>query len=479
MANNPDNTGSGELKEAREEITRLRSLLDTSRKESETLKEQLALISKASHTHEGTANYSSESNSEDSYDEVTVLNDQISGLNDQLTTLQKILKGERQKNNLDILSFYQKAKAELTMLRIFRETLFFMSYASYCPSLKQPEGKGVDVRTMTLIKHALYPPSLDFRDALISNMHDSFCRSSKSVEGMIYWIKQAYKIWSTYTKDLGIDTSMDLNIDQSPDTSTDNTGETVEVDDTSKFAFSLRALMMKMFKVLTSYAWTELRPKLFYSFFPDDVSDMLSDRNQPSTAVNANNNINNTNNINNNTSNSNSSKNNIDGSKITKRLQRYFDMFKKYFVSDYIVNPFFGKLYKWAEVQVFNHLLEHVSSYCTAERGLQMKVVLSNMEEWRCTTLRIPNEELTLIREAASVMVVDKKLFADESVVVEIYDTLFSSLSYAQLYHLLSHFQPSHMELNAVPPSALKLIKLLDARSRNTTTPTTTKTTKT
>jgi uncharacterized protein (DUF2235 family) len=94
--------------------------------------------------------------------------------------------------------------------------------------------------------------------------------------------------------------------------------------------------------------------------------------------------------------------------------------------------------------RLFNNLLRQ-EELCSCGSGFQIKLGLSQLEEWISKADKNDKKHLSQaakryllhITEAANVLVVDKDIFTDE----EMIENVFPTLTVPQIKYLLEHFQ--------------------------------------
>eukprot|EP01126_Amoeba_proteus_P060746 TRINITY_DN8077_c0_g2_i1.p1 TRINITY_DN8077_c0_g2~~TRINITY_DN8077_c0_g2_i1.p1 ORF type:complete len:1148 (+),score=334.16 TRINITY_DN8077_c0_g2_i1:171-3614(+) len=142
---------------------------------------------------------------------------------------------------------------------------------------------------------------------------------------------------------------------------------------------------------------------------------------------------------------------------------------QKWKVYDHIVLQFFHQIYHYTDVALFNELLRKPDMYCTAERGFHIKLILSQLDDWKLSNLKSHAAmEISLrsigtmqfMNQVANLLVVEKAIMKD----MQLINTLFPALNLDHLYYILLHFQPSHMAPNPVDSSILRELFSMGAR---------------
>eukprot|EP01126_Amoeba_proteus_P067473 TRINITY_DN9975_c0_g2_i4.p1 TRINITY_DN9975_c0_g2~~TRINITY_DN9975_c0_g2_i4.p1 ORF type:complete len:478 (+),score=103.81 TRINITY_DN9975_c0_g2_i4:192-1436(+) len=143
---------------------------------------------------------------------------------------------------------------------------------------------------------------------------------------------------------------------------------------------------------------------------------------------------------------------------------------QKWKVYDHIVLQFFHQIYHYTDVALFNELLRKPESYCSAERGFHIKLILSQLDDWKLSNLKSHAAmEISLrsigtmqfMNQVANLLVVEKTIMMD----LQLVQSLFPSLTLDHLYYILLHFQPSHMSPNPVDSSILQQLFRMGARN--------------
>jgi len=163
---------------------------------------------------------------------------------------------------------------------------------------------------------------------------------------------------------------------------------------------------------------------------------------------------------------------------------------EKYWLPSSVILQYFHQLYHFIDTLIFNGIFTfgrkslispHQSqSYCTAERGIHLKIVCSELETWAVDSLSkhakdyvkltsknantgagnsqfqaISSPKLFYSSQAASVMLIDKSVFNDKGLILE----HFSGLTFGQIFGLILHYQPSKLSPASVPAGILKQLE--------------------
>eukprot|EP01126_Amoeba_proteus_P064337 TRINITY_DN8996_c0_g1_i1.p1 TRINITY_DN8996_c0_g1~~TRINITY_DN8996_c0_g1_i1.p1 ORF type:complete len:455 (+),score=106.94 TRINITY_DN8996_c0_g1_i1:120-1367(+) len=149
-------------------------------------------------------------------------------------------------------------------------------------------------------------------------------------------------------------------------------------------------------------------------------------------------------------------------SNLLKPFSKLLQHFERWKVYDSIIIKFFNEVYSNMDSMLWNELMAKPSLYCTAERGLHLKLALSHLQDWKLANLKkhltsnYSNLSLIgkmpFITEAANLLVLDKNLFLEKSLV----ESLFPTIPLNSIYFLLLNFQPSKLIHDAVPSNVLQ-----------------------
>jgi hypothetical protein len=126
---------------------------------------------------------------------------------------------------------------------------------------------------------------------------------------------------------------------------------------------------------------------------------------------------------------------------------------------------FLGQVMQWLNTTLVNTLLS-TPQLCRAGTAYSIKVSVSHLEQWLANNITSAgisgvasqqiswlNERLEGLREAANVLLIDKRVFTDDV------SGVFSTVNLAQISRLLSQFQPDDFAPEPVPQEALQLVQ--------------------
>lgn len=123
-------------------------------------------------------------------------------------------------------------------------------------------------------------------------------------------------------------------------------------------------------------------------------------------------------------------------------------------LSEPLQRQYMAQIFYYVDARLVNLLLSQ-RDLCTCSFGLQLKLAISQLEEWaaqagaRRETLSWAREQLEPLREAANLLVVDKAVFEDEHLIGQ----MFSALNLHQIRHLLEMFTPDPLLPQQIPES--------------------------
>eukprot|EP01126_Amoeba_proteus_P030450 TRINITY_DN30105_c0_g1_i1.p1 TRINITY_DN30105_c0_g1~~TRINITY_DN30105_c0_g1_i1.p1 ORF type:complete len:216 (+),score=57.15 TRINITY_DN30105_c0_g1_i1:44-649(+) len=144
---------------------------------------------------------------------------------------------------------------------------------------------------------------------------------------------------------------------------------------------------------------------------------------------------------------------------ILKYFNKFFNVLNSMQIPDIFGILFFDCFYRQMDILMFNTLVTNPQMYCSGDHGFHIKLVLSELEEWKMTKMRkMTSKEPTRvgvsqiglmshITDAVNLMVLDQNLFTDR----ELITNLFPNLSLQQIFYLLSHLQPSTLSTGEIP----------------------------
>jgi hypothetical protein len=143
--------------------------------------------------------------------------------------------------------------------------------------------------------------------------------------------------------------------------------------------------------------------------------------------------------------------NTISIANVIQILSSYYQTFTQNSFYNIIILQFFNQVYRYMGTVLFNRLV--CSDVIMGQKGLTIKLSLSELENWKYTNLRphYPKEatspplisfkdlaNLNIITQASKLVVLEKTIFSDLHFLKE----QFPSLSYRQMYTILLKFHP-------------------------------------
>jgi len=151
-------------------------------------------------------------------------------------------------------------------------------------------------------------------------------------------------------------------------------------------------------------------------------------------------------------------------------LTEYMELFQKHRVFPSVFQQFFCQIFYYIDAKLFNALMQR-KDLCSCHQGFQIKLGLSQLEEWinkyknekHPMFSRIARDYLGHITEASNVLVVDKKMFLDGKMIEE----HFSTLNAAQIKHLLDRYQTDQFSTEPVSREVLDKLGQLSKKDKN------------
>eukprot|EP01113_Clastostelium_recurvatum_P042270 TRINITY_DN6840_c0_g1_i4.p1 TRINITY_DN6840_c0_g1~~TRINITY_DN6840_c0_g1_i4.p1 ORF type:complete len:1771 (+),score=542.77 TRINITY_DN6840_c0_g1_i4:615-5315(+) len=137
---------------------------------------------------------------------------------------------------------------------------------------------------------------------------------------------------------------------------------------------------------------------------------------------------------------------------LIKYLGQTWEVLTSCHVGDQISHQFFKQLFYIVDVTICNELFEN-EARCNPSTGVHLKLGISKLKEWVATNDTLAHawplgeHLLTKSSEAASVLMMDKRVFMDLDSILAI----FRSLSPAQIARILDSFQPDEVDEDPVP----------------------------
>ncbi|KAL0488697.1 hypothetical protein AKO1_015835 [Acrasis kona] len=138
-------------------------------------------------------------------------------------------------------------------------------------------------------------------------------------------------------------------------------------------------------------------------------------------------------------------------SHITKILLEYDQAFQESKTPSIICAKFFNQLYYYINGHTLNAIFKDDSKHCNMGTSIQLKMSISELEEW-ATKRGYITQELSQLRQISDAMMMNKVVLADEATRKEI----CPSLSAKQVRRMLVCFKPDEYDPEAVPQSVLK-----------------------
>eukprot|EP01127_Copromyxa_protea_P015481 TRINITY_DN4460_c0_g2_i2.p1 TRINITY_DN4460_c0_g2~~TRINITY_DN4460_c0_g2_i2.p1 ORF type:complete len:1676 (-),score=431.43 TRINITY_DN4460_c0_g2_i2:74-5101(-) len=141
---------------------------------------------------------------------------------------------------------------------------------------------------------------------------------------------------------------------------------------------------------------------------------------------------------------------------------------------DSIILQFFHQICYFMDTTLFNCILMYPTWYCSADIGIHIKLLLSQLDDWKYEKLvEIPQLSLRkigimpLLTQTANLLLLNKSIAQD----LQLLSTILPLLSVNHIYYLLENFRPTSLSTSPVP--ATLLTKLHEAGAKQTDDPTT------
>eukprot|EP01124_Arcella_intermedia_P005026 TRINITY_DN12925_c0_g2_i1.p1 TRINITY_DN12925_c0_g2~~TRINITY_DN12925_c0_g2_i1.p1 ORF type:complete len:728 (+),score=259.19 TRINITY_DN12925_c0_g2_i1:207-2186(+) len=343
-------------------------------------------------------------------------------------------------------------------LELLESTLYFMSSCNSPKVSTTNPDEYVDERTTFLIKAlssgAYFDDDADFGflGKIIDVTRQAYQRSSNDINEIAFWLKQTTYLYDYFAKFFSkryVIKKFGINIVvESAD----------EIPNKERFLNELLVVILEIYKVLLALTYKDLGKLLI-----DVAFQTIDEKVVPETRV---------------------SQSKIRQSRaatpkkppsqaptpsdITRLLSQVLSILDNHTLDLSIMIQYFNQIFHFIDGTIFNELMTNVAKYSVAERGFFIKLAASEIENWGAINIekRLKKQEnspfqwkgqLSHVIESGTVLVLDKILFVDDSLVKE----LFPSLTGRQLHRLLSKFQPSELCPNPVPKETLKHIETL------------------
>lgn len=150
-------------------------------------------------------------------------------------------------------------------------------------------------------------------------------------------------------------------------------------------------------------------------------------------------------------------------------LDSYLTIFLENHIPLSLVKQFFTQGFYFINFTLFNTLL-NTKRMCTCANGFQIKLELSQLEQWISKTLQIPEikNQLDIMAQAINVLVMDKNVILEGDTLKQICPLLTAK----QIKRLLELFTPDQLSPAAVPQEVfLKLKKASEGDNKPLETP--------
>lgn len=137
-------------------------------------------------------------------------------------------------------------------------------------------------------------------------------------------------------------------------------------------------------------------------------------------------------------------------------LDSYLTVFTENSIHMQLMKQFFSQAFYFINFTLFNTLL-NTKRMCTCSNGFQIKLELSQLEQWISKTLQIPEikSQLDIMAQAANVLVMDKNVILEGDMLKQICPLLTAK----QIKRLLELFTPDQLSPTPVPPEVFAKLK--------------------
>lgn len=144
---------------------------------------------------------------------------------------------------------------------------------------------------------------------------------------------------------------------------------------------------------------------------------------------------------------------------IISQLQNISSIMEKSHLNTTVASQILAQIFLWCSSNVVNSLFSQ-PELCSASTGMSIKIALSHLEQWISsnTNKKFTTwiiEQFQATREAANVLTIEKQTFEN----IDTIDSAFSCLNVAQIYKLLSQFHPDDFSPQDIPQNILELLK--------------------
>ncbi len=153
----------------------------------------------------------------------------------------------------------------------------------------------------------------------------------------------------------------------------------------------------------------------------------------------------------------------MNASHTTKIINDLYVEFQAGYVYSGVTSQFFSHIFRYINHHTFNALIAPGGKYCTMGSSIMLKMAVSELEEWaQSKSLNIGNE-LSTLRQASDIMIMNKASLIEESTRKEV----CSTLTIQQVRRVLQLYHPDEYDKESVPASVLKALPETSVRSED------------
>jgi hypothetical protein len=138
-------------------------------------------------------------------------------------------------------------------------------------------------------------------------------------------------------------------------------------------------------------------------------------------------------------------------------------LLKSHYISDRVTQAVLDQIFYYIDCQIFNLFLRQPQLF-TASRGFKIKMAISQIESSLSKhSATFANKQFNYIKEAANLLVMDKSLMSDTSLIQQI----FSHLNFLQVKHIVERFKPDELSPDKTPENVKQTLRDLCLQKEN------------
>lgn len=125
---------------------------------------------------------------------------------------------------------------------------------------------------------------------------------------------------------------------------------------------------------------------------------------------------------------------NADAKIILNYLKEFLNLFTSWFVQDAIIIQFFNQIYHFIDVSFFEHLMKTLDQNCSTDRGMILKFLISEFQDWKIRNLKVlslPNGltitqlcGMEILKDCSNLLVLDKSNFLSAEEICSFFPSL-------------------------------------------------------